>query len=221
MSVYTLHQAATMSVSQWAGGSTRQLAIFPATATVAAQDFQWRFSSATVLQSGPFTAFPNHQRLLAMRQGAGFVLQVDAQQQVVHTTQQVMRFAGQANSQAQLIDGAVVDINLMFRQGLQAQLWSQPCTADFATLPNSLPETAILLIYADTIALEIDLGSQQPPIQLAQGNVLQLQPPISSFRFRAISSTHGRHFTSINADAAPSCQTNTHTAVFAWLAAVD
>ena len=35
--------------------------------TVAAQDFQWRFSSATVLQNGPFTAFPNHQRLLAMR----------------------------------------------------------------------------------------------------------------------------------------------------------
>jgi hypothetical protein len=221
MSAYTIYQAAAMPVSQWAGGSTRQLAISPAAATVAAQDFQWRFSSATVSQSGPFTAFPNHQRLLALRQGAGFVLQVDAQQQVVHSTSQVMRFAGQANSQAQLIDGAVVDINLMFRQGLQAQLWSQPCTADFATLQHGLPKTATLLIYADTIALEIDLELQQPPIQLEQGNVLQLHPPISSFRFRAISSADGRHFTSINADAAPRCQTNTDTAVFAWLAAVD
>ena len=63
--------AAAMPVSQWAGGETRQLAIFPQSATVAAQDFQWRFSSATVLQDGAFTQFPKHQRLLALRHGAG------------------------------------------------------------------------------------------------------------------------------------------------------
>ncbi|MBU1439508.1 MAG: HutD family protein, partial [Gammaproteobacteria bacterium] len=77
MSQYQLISAAQMPVSQWAGGSTRQLAIYPADATVAAQNFHWRFSSATVLQDGAFTAFPKHQRLLALRQGAGFVLRVD------------------------------------------------------------------------------------------------------------------------------------------------
>ena len=69
---------ADMSISQWAGGSTTQLAIYPPHSTVAAQDFLWRFSSATVEQSGAFTRFPQHQRLLALRQGAGFSLTVEA-----------------------------------------------------------------------------------------------------------------------------------------------
>ncbi|RVU40593.1 hypothetical protein EOE67_05995 [Rheinheimera riviphila] len=190
--------AATMPVSKWAGGETRQLAIFPVNATVAAQDFQWRFSSATVLQDGAFTQFPKHQRLLALRQGAGFTLQVDAHQQQVHSQQQVLRFAGCAHSHASLIAGAIVDINLMVDASLQANLWSANCTTEFQPWPSPLLTGATLLIYADQAPLEICLEPGTPLLQLAVGEVLQLQSPQQPCLVRAAN--------------AP-C-----TAVFAWLA---
>lgn len=190
--------AASMPVSQWAGGETRQLAIFPPSATVAAQDFQWRFSSATVLQDGAFSQFPKHQRLLALRHGAGFTLQVDAQQQHVSSKQQVLRFAGSAKSHAKLSAGSVVDINLMVDQQLQANMWSQHCSTDFQPWPGALPDKATLLIYADQAALDICLQHDEPVLQLAQGDVLQLSSTIQpSLLFRSVTPC---------------------TAVFAWLA---
>lgn len=195
---YQITEAAAMPVSQWAGGATRQLAIFPANASVAAQDFQWRFSSATVLQDGAFTRFPNHQRLLALRKGAGFVLQVDAHQQQVCSQQQVLRFAGHAQSRATLIAGPVVDINLMVDASLQANLWSQQLSTRFLPWPRPLLAGATLLIYADEAPLEICLQPGEPLLQLAQGEMLQLNRPLQPCLVRA--------------------SENLCTAVFAWLA---
>lgn len=169
--------AASMPVSKWAGGETRQLAIFPLHATVAAQDFQWRFSSATVLQNGAFTQFPKHQRLLALRQGAGFSLQVDAHQQQVSSPLQVLRFAGSAESYATLISGAIVDINLMVDASLQANLWSAACTTEFQPWSGPILASATVLIYADQAPLQICLEPGAPLLQLAVGDVLQLQSP--------------------------------------------
>jgi uncharacterized protein len=190
--------AASMPVSKWAGGETRQLAISPSSATVAAQDFQWRFSSATVLQDGAFTPFPKYQRLLALRQGAGFTLQVDAHQQQVSSPLQVLRFAGSAQSSATLIAGAIVDINLMVDASMQANLWSALCTTEFQPWPGPILPGAILLIYADQAPLQICLEPGAPPLLLALGDVLQLRSPQQSCLVRAAN--------------AP-C-----TAVFAWLA---
>ena len=190
--------SASMPVSQWAGGETRQLAIFPVNASVAAKDFQWRFSSATVLQDGAFSKFPKHQRLLALRHGAGFTLKVDAQQQGLSSRQQVLRFAGSANSHARLSAGPVVDINLMFDEQLQANLWSQPCRSDFQPWPGTLPAGATLLIYADEAGIDICLQHGAPVLHLAQGDVLQLSSPLQpACLFRS----------------AANC-----SAVFAWLA---
>lgn len=187
-----------MPVSKWTGGETRQLAIYPLSATVSAQDFQWRLSSATVLQDGAFTQFPNHQRLLALRQGAGFTLQVDAQQQQVRSLLQVLRFAGSAQSHARLMAGAIVDINLMVDATTQANLWSASCTTEFQPWPGPILSDATVLIYADQALLEICLVPGETPLLLAVGEVLQLQSLAQPCLVRA---------------ADTPC-----TAVFAWLA---
>ena len=80
----TLIAPAQQTVTQWAGGETRQLAIAPVGATVAARDFHWRFSTATVLQSGPFTVFDGYSRYLAIRSGAGLDLADDLVALEVH-----------------------------------------------------------------------------------------------------------------------------------------
>jgi len=177
--------AASMPVSIWAGGETRQLAIFPQHASVAAQDFQWRFSSATVLQNGAFTQFPNHQRLLALRQGAGFCLQVDAQQLLVSSPLQVLRFAGKARTEATLTAGAIVDVNLMVDASLQANLWSASCSEEFSLWSGPLLTGAIWFIYADQVPLQICLAPDEPAFLLAHGEVLQIQSPQQSCLIRA------------------------------------
>ncbi|MCZ4318765.1 HutD family protein [Aequorivita viscosa] len=57
--------------SQWSGGSTAQLYIFPANATYAARDFELRLSTAKVeVEESTFTALSGIQRKLMILEGA-------------------------------------------------------------------------------------------------------------------------------------------------------
>ena len=59
------------TTSEWSGGSTTQLYIFPATATYAARDFELRISTAKVeVAASTFTALPGVQRKLMILEGA-------------------------------------------------------------------------------------------------------------------------------------------------------
>lgn len=163
---------ADMTVSQWAGGSTKQLAIYPAHSSVAAQDFLWRFSSATVEQDGDFTLFPGHQRLLGLRQGAGFSLKVDQHQAVVSSPYQTLRFAGSSQSSAKLTAGAITDINLMLAAGYQGNLQALSLSASWQTLKIARPEHSTLLFWCEQSDLEIRSAGQS--WQLSAGDLLQL-----------------------------------------------
>lgn len=180
----TLIPASEQTVTQWAGGATRQLAIAPAGATVAARDFHWRFSTATVLQSGPFTTFDGYNRYLAIRSGAGLDLAVTAsgapQQRMQLTSPQHQAcFAGSAITSAVLLDGPVCDINLMLCAGLQGGLRALQLVAQQPFRLTSLA-TASWLLYADGLPagqhIQVQSGSEH--WLLAVGDVLIL--PASS-----------------------------------------
>lgn len=172
--------ASEQLVTKWAGGETRQLAIAPIDSSVAARDFHWRFSTATVLQSGPFTVFDGYRRYLAIRSGAGLELAVTAPGAPQHrmqlcSVQHQAGFAGAASTEATLLDGPVRDINLMLSAGLQGGLRAlrlQP------NQPKCLQAVANgwWLIYADGLSqgqqIQIQSGAQQYP--LASGEVLVL-----------------------------------------------
>lgn len=176
----TLIPASQQTVTQWAGGETRQLAIAPAGATVAARDFHWRFSTATVLQSGPFTPFDSYNRYLAIRSGAGLELAVTAsgapQQRIKLTSPKHQAcFAGSAVTSAELLNGPVCDINLMLSAGLQGGLRALQL---FAQQPFTLTSlaNASWLLYADGLSegqhIRVQSGSQR--WLLAAGDVLVL-----------------------------------------------
>jgi hypothetical protein len=168
------------AVTQWAGGETRQLAISPAGASVAARDFHWRFSTATVLQSGPFTTFDGYTRYLAIRSGAGLELAVTAPGAPQHrmqltSPQHQACFAGAADTSAELLDGPVRDINLMLSAGLQGGLRALQVLAQQPLLLTGVTNTSWLL-YADALPadqrIQVQSGSQQ--WLLAAGDVLIL-----------------------------------------------
>ncbi len=172
--------ASEQLVTQWAGGETRQLAIAPIGSSVAARDFHWRFSSATVLQSGPFTIFDGYQRYLAIRSGAGLELAVTApgapqQRMQLCSVQHQAGFAGAASTDATLLDGPVRDINLMLSAGLQGGLRALRLQANQPAFLQTVA-SGWWLIYADGLSqgqqIQIQSGAQQYP--LASGDVLVL-----------------------------------------------
>ena len=172
--------ASEQLVTQWAGGETRQLAIAPIGSSVAARDFHWRFSSATVLQSGPFTAFDGYQRYLAIRSGAGLELAVTAAGAPQHrmqlkSPQHQAGFAGAASTAATLLDGPVRDINLMLSAGLHGGLRALQLQANQPAFLQAIAN-GWWLIYADGLSqgeqIQVQSGAQQ--FLLAAGDVLIL-----------------------------------------------
>jgi hypothetical protein len=97
------------------GGSTAQIAVYPPDAKLA--DFDWRISMATVLSDGPFSSFPGVDRTLTILSGAGMILEHDDQQTVMLTRKSApYGFAADEPVSAVLVDGAVVDLNVMTRR---------------------------------------------------------------------------------------------------------
>lgn len=102
--------------SVWKNGKgiTQQIAIFPDNATVSANDFLWRISSAKVNQSDPFSHFPNCERQLIVWIGEGLIL--NGRPVLPHTPH---TFSGEQNIHCDLLNGApVVDLGIIYKKGL-------------------------------------------------------------------------------------------------------
>ncbi|HEY0682045.1 MAG TPA: HutD family protein [Steroidobacter sp.] len=97
------------------GGETREIMISPAGATLDSLD--WRLSLATVATDGPFSSFPGVQRTLCVIDGAGIRLQIgDAPARTLLEDSEPHTFDGEVATIATLVDGAIVDLNVMSRR---------------------------------------------------------------------------------------------------------
>lgn len=117
MSVQVL-RAADRIATPWknGGGVTRELAVSPAGADMAA--FDWRVSVADVTQGGPFSAFPGIDRVLTVIDGAGLSLSIDGRAAVLlDAASPPLPFPGEARCEASLRLGAIRDLNVMVRRG--------------------------------------------------------------------------------------------------------
>lgn len=148
----TLLRGAELVASPWknGGGVTREVAAFPHGAGLDA--FLWRVSIADVAQPGPFSRFAGIDRTLVLLSGAGMLLDEarEADHTLTHALTQpldVARFAGEANIDARLVDGATRDFNLMARRGAasgEVDVWRAHGTG----LQHSLSADVVLLFCA-------------------------------------------------------------------------
>ncbi|MDH7809859.1 MULTISPECIES: HutD family protein [Rhizobium/Agrobacterium group] len=117
------------------GGVTVEIAIHPPGASVDA--FDWRVSMATVAQDGPFSSFPGIDRTLAIIEGNGMALAISGHEPVALTTESTpLPFAADVPVDATLMDGAIVDLNVMTRRSSFAhsvQRLSGSCSMQAAT----------------------------------------------------------------------------------------
>lgn len=72
-----------------------------------------RLSSANVSQNGPFSIFPNIDRILFLISGKGFRLDFDDHEVLLDRPHYPIEFQGEENINCTLIDGPCVDFNIM------------------------------------------------------------------------------------------------------------
>ena len=99
-------------------GTTLELAIWPAGATLEAEDFLWRISKARVEEDGPFSSFAGCERHLVILEGAGLALSIEGSEQAAFARPfEPVRFSGDASTAARLARGPVADFNVIARRG--------------------------------------------------------------------------------------------------------
>ncbi|MFI6144917.1 HutD family protein [Streptomyces sp. NPDC051109] len=96
------------------GGVTREIAAWPEGAGLA--DFGWRISLAEVAADGPFSGFPGVDRTLTLAEGAGMDLTVAGARRTVDERYAPQDFPGDAPTDCRLLDGPVVNFNVMYRR---------------------------------------------------------------------------------------------------------
>ena len=150
------------------GGETAEIAVGPAGASLDALD--WRVSMALVAASGPFSRFAGVDRTLAVLEGSGIRLSVGGRERVsLDRDTPPFGFSGDDPAEAELIDGAIEDLNVMTRRGSHRHRLSRLA----ATAPVSLRrEGDWLLVVARGAAARASAAGEAHA--LAEGATLLL-----------------------------------------------
>jgi uncharacterized protein len=97
------------------GGLTREVAVYPPGSTL--EDFDWRVSLAEIHTSGPFSAFPGVDRLMAVLAGHLTLAIDEAETLFLSPHSPPLGFPGEARVVAQPVGRPVTDLNVMTRRG--------------------------------------------------------------------------------------------------------
>jgi environmental stress-induced protein Ves len=173
----TLIRGADLVAAPWknGGGVTREVAAFPEGAGLDA--FVWRVSVADVAQAGPFSRFAGIDRTLVLLSGAGMLLDEKVETSTTNTlalTQplDIAQFAGEAQIDARLVDGATRDFNLMVRRGAavgETEVWR-------GATQRSLSADVVLLFCASG-SISVTLGGEVQPRELEADDTLRIDTP--------------------------------------------
>ncbi|WP_405781597.1 HutD family protein [Streptomyces sp. NBC_00859] len=148
-------RAAGRAAAPWknGGGVTREIAAGPEGAGM--DTFAWRVSLAEVGRDGPFSVFPEVTRVLTVVDGAGMDLTVGAG--AVRADERFVphRFAGDVATHGRLLDGPVVNFNVMYREALTDALTSVVRGRLTVGVP---PDATVLIVALDGTAVLPDAG---------------------------------------------------------------
>ena len=106
-------RASEYRVMPWknGGGITTELCASPPSGT-----FDWRVSIATVNADGPFSTFTGYERHIITLTGEGMVLDIEGRGKFTMEPLRPFSFSGDAKVHGSLLQGAVLDFNLMVRR---------------------------------------------------------------------------------------------------------
>jgi hypothetical protein len=150
------------------GGSTTELLIEPPGATLAG-GFQWRVSTATVAESGPFSSFPGCDRTLLLLTGQGLELDHGVHgRALLPGPLEPVAFSGDWATCGRLQGGPCRDFNVMS--------WREDVLHDVKIIevgaaPALLPEAPIVLLYCARGTATVSPGG----CRLRAGELLRIE----------------------------------------------
>ncbi|MEB0139644.1 MULTISPECIES: HutD family protein [unclassified Undibacterium] len=160
------------------GGSTTELAVFPAGAGL--DDFVWRLSRAEICRDGPFSFFPGIDRSLALLSGDGLVLQDDSTATSMRVGGAPHVFAGERAVHAHLLESAVVDLNIMTRRSHCVHQLHRLAVGEHVLAATAAEQ---LLLYC--VSGELLLAASEPAeCSLSSGDVCLLTPSAAGLKQR-------------------------------------
>ncbi len=115
----TIKRSYELNTTNWTGGTTTELFIFPATANYQQRDFDFRISTAMVAaEQSVFTSLPGYSRKLMVLQGAVSLFHRGHYSKVL-TKFDVDEFEGSWETTSQ---GRCTDFNLMCKLGTEGSM---------------------------------------------------------------------------------------------------
>ena len=159
------------------GGWTTELAAHPESAIDGA-GFDWRISIAEVESDGAFSTFAGCDRWIALLDGIGMELTIDAADPVrLDQRLRFTRFAGEAQTHGKLLSGPVRDFNVIVRRdAFRAEVLHRPLVGPMVFLP----ENATWFVYLAGGHADVKVaGTAQ---ELGIGEALLLQPDAGNER---------------------------------------
>ncbi|MDG0022650.1 HutD family protein [Trinickia sp. Y13] len=179
----------SLTAAPWknGGGLTREIAAYPVGASL--DTFVWRVSVAEVERSGPFSQFPGVDRTLVLLAGAGMHLS-QAHGATLGLTQPLAlaRFDGAAALDAQLVDGATRDFNLMVRRDrahASLELW------EGARANRRVLDADAALVFCASGALDVRLERGAPATEPGALSASRSQFELSPMDTIVLDAAHG------------------------------
>lgn len=159
-----LIKASELQVSDWAGGKTTQLYIYPASADFAEKDFDYRISTATVeLEDSSFTPFPNYNRKLMILDGVLDLFHDDQYAIQLHPFDQDA-FSGDWISHSK---GKVIDYNVIFSLNYSSEIFHFELSKGEEVKLNCKDTTLLYVLYGE---IAVSKGSaQQKDVIIIEG----------------------------------------------------
>ncbi|MFF3017676.1 HutD family protein [Streptomyces sp. NPDC057939] len=171
-------RAADRTAVPWknGGGVTREIAARPAPSGTG--DFAWRVSLAEVDADGPFSVFPGVDRTLTLAEGAGMDLTVEGEHRLVDERWAPRHFPGDRPTHCRLLDGPVVNFNVMYRRD-RAEALTAVVRGEFEL--TVAPGESVLVVALDGPAT-VDRTDEQagPPSRLAPYDALLTDGPLTA-----------------------------------------
>jgi environmental stress-induced protein Ves len=156
--------------TQWSGGSTTQLYIFPPTATYTERNFELRLSTAKVeAEESTFTSLPGIDRKLMILEGAITITHQD--KYTKHLTPfQVDEFSGDWKTTA---IGTCTDFNVMTKGKQQSELYhiAMGSSSSYTLKPKA--ECKKLFLYANSGIVQLQLINEN--YTLKTGNLMVIE----------------------------------------------
>ena len=170
--------------SQWSGGSTTQLYIFPSNATYAARNFELRISTAKVkVPESTFTALPDIYRKLMILEGAITITHEGHYSKHLKPFE-VDKFSGDWKTTAK---GTCTDFNVMTKGQLPSDLYHLAIAAGSSYSLKLKSECKNLFLYATSGTIHLQLMDENYILEI--GNLMVIEDlSISSI---VINSTDG------------------------------